>query len=466
MATSTQRSSRFDLSIVEGPIGRAVWRLAWPTMLQNMIAGLQGIIDHAMVGHMVGYTGNAAIGVAWQIIIVVIVFVGSLFTGMGILVARYAGRGDAATVDRVVYQCFLAGILLSIALGLAGTLLAPWLLDLVRAAPEVQAEALPFLRVMFLGIVGMMNFFMLTGAMRAAGDARTPLRLGVAMTALTITFNVLLIPRLGTVGAAAGTVASSVLVSLVGIFLLCRPGAVVQLRPGAGWRPDLGILRELFRFGLPAGAQGIAMNIGGLLLLRFIGSVTDSAAAQAAYAIGYTELFSLITWASVGLMGAAATIAGQNLGAGRPDRVVAGARVAARGGLVLALVVGAAFTFVPRALLGLFGMEDPTVLAIGTQLLHFLAVSGLFVTVALSYTGALQGAGDTRSPLYISLVSQVAVPVGFCAVAQALGRLEPAVIWSAIVLGHVCRCLLSVGRFRQRRWEGIEVRVAAAPTAR
>jgi hypothetical protein len=79
-------TQKFDRSIVEGPIGPAVWRLAWPTMLQNAIAGLQGIIDHAMVGHFVGYTANAAIGVSWQIILVVIVFISSLFTGMAVLV--------------------------------------------------------------------------------------------------------------------------------------------------------------------------------------------------------------------------------------------------------------------------------------------------------------------------------------------------------------------------------------------
>ena len=98
--------------------------------------------------------------------------------------------------------------------------------------------------------------------------------------------------------------------------------------------PDWTIIRSLFRFGLPTGVQGIAMNIGGVLLLRFIGSLEQSAAAQAAYAVGYTELFSLITWTSVGLMGAAAAIAGQNLGAGKPERAVAGVHVAARIGLL------------------------------------------------------------------------------------------------------------------------------------
>ena len=86
---SRKLSQKFDRSIVEGQVGPAVWGLAWPTMLQNAIAGLQGIIDHAMVGHFVGYTANAAIGVSWQIIIVVVVFVSSLFTGMAVLVARF-----------------------------------------------------------------------------------------------------------------------------------------------------------------------------------------------------------------------------------------------------------------------------------------------------------------------------------------------------------------------------------------
>ena len=83
--------------------------------------------------------------------------------------------------------------------------------------------------------------------------------------------------------------------------------------PGMDRRPDWGVIRSLFKFGLPTGVQGIAMNIGGVFLLRFIGSLEYSAAAQAAFAVDYTELFSLITWTSTGLLGAAATIAGQNL---------------------------------------------------------------------------------------------------------------------------------------------------------
>jgi Na+-driven multidrug efflux pump len=162
---------QFDRSIVEGPLAAAVWRLAWPTMLQNVIAGLQGIIDHVMVGHFVGYTANAAIGVSWQIILIVIVFISSLFTGMAVLVARFAGANEPEKVNRVVYQAFLTAFALSALLATIGYLAAPLLLDIVHAAPAVHREALPFLRAMFLGIFGMMLFFMLSGAFRAAGDA-------------------------------------------------------------------------------------------------------------------------------------------------------------------------------------------------------------------------------------------------------------------------------------------------------
>jgi MATE family, multidrug efflux pump len=456
-APAPKPAQRFDRSIVEGPIGPAVWRLAWPTMLQNVIAGLQGIIDHVLVGNFVGYTANAAIGVSWQIVIVVIVFISSLFTGMAVLVARFAGANQPEKVNRVVYQAFLTAIGLAALLAVVGYFAAPALLDVVNAAPEVQREALPFLRAMFLGIVGMMLFFMLSGAFRAAGDPRTPLRLGVTMTVLTVVFNLLLIPRLGTLGAALGTIASSTIVAAWGIWKLFTPGSVIQFHRGMDTKPDFGIIRSLFRFGLPTGVQGIAMNIAGLMLLRFIGSLHHSAAAQAAYAVGYTELFSLITWTSVGLMGAAATIAGQNLGAGNPERASRGVAVASRFGLGVAAVVGLLFLTIPGYLLRIFGMTEPLVASIGTQLLRYLSLSGFFITVALSYTGGLQGTGDTRSPLYISIVSQIVVPIGICTVLQAMGGLQPADIWMAIVLGHFTRAALSVARFRQGKWQHIAV---------
>ena len=457
---------RYDRSIIEGPLRSAVWKLAWPTMLTNIVGGLQGMVDHVLVGHLVGYQGNAAIGVAWQIFIVVIAFMSSLFTGMGVLVARFAGANDEERVDRTVYQAFLTAMGLSLfVLAPLGWALSPWLLDLVNAAPAVKAEALPFLRIMFVFGNGMMLFFMLSGALRAAGDSRTPMVIGLVMTILNLVLNVVFIsglgpvPAFGTAGSAMGTAIASWIVGVWALWKLWGGGWVVRFPRHHGFAPDWTIIRSLFRFGLPAGIQGIAMNVGGVLMLGFIGSLAQSAAAQAAFAVGYSQLFSLITWTSVGLMGAAATVAGQNLGAGRPDRAIEGVHSAACIALGGAATIGLVFLLVPEALLAVFGMNEPEVVRIGAQLLRVLSLSGLFIAVALTYTGGLQGTGDTRSPLYISIVSQIMVPLGICFVVQRTGTLEPLDIWLAILAGHVFRCGLSMLRFQQGKWRGIEVKI-------
>jgi len=467
MANGARTSGKtFDRSIIEGPIPSVVWKLAWPTMLQNVLGGLQGIVDHAMVGHFVGYTGNAAIGVSWQIFIVVMVFVSSLFTGMGVLVARFVGARDSEKVDRTVYQAFLTAAVLSIGiLAPLGYLLAPSLLELVNVTPDVQMEALQYLRIMFMFSFGMIVYFMVGGALRSAGDARTPLRLGVMLTTLNIALNVILIPgwgpipAFGTTGAAMGTVIAGGLMAVVSVYLLFSGRWVVAFHRGMDWRPDFKIIRELFRFGIPTGLQGVAMNVGGVMLLAFIGSLPQSGEAQAAYVISYTQLFSLITWTSAGLMGATAAISGQNLGAGYPDRSIHAVHVASGIGLAVAATVGVFFLTIPRILLGFFGVEDPVVTQIAIRLLTYLSVSGLFIAVALAYTGGLQGTGDTRSPFYISLVSQLIIPVGICATLQATRGLQATDIWTAILIGHITRCALSVLRFRQGKWRDIKVSI-------
>lgn len=469
-ATAAPAKGRYDRSIVEGPLQRAVWKLAWPSMLTNVIGGLQGMVDHALVGHLIGYRANAAIGVSWQIIIVVIVFISSVFTGMSVLVARFAGANQEDKVNRTVYQAFLIALIISVGImAPIGYFASPLLLDLVNAAPDVKTEALPFLRIMFLFSFGLFVFFMFSTALRSAGDARTPMTLGIAMTVLNLALNLILIrglgpiPAFGTAGAAMGTVTASGLVAFYSLWKLWSGKWVISFPRRAGLRPDWNIIRSLFRFGLPTGIQGIAMNVGGVLMLAFIGSLAQSAAAQAAFAVSYTELFSLVTWTGVGLMGAAAAVAGQNLGAGNPDRANAAVHVAARFGFLGATFVGAFFLFFPRQLLSIFGMNDPAVVEIGVQLLRILSLSGLFIAVALTFTGGLQGTGDTKSPLYISIISQIIVPLGICFVIKQIGTLDPIDIWVAILCGHATRCALSVIRFKQGKWRNISVDISPKP---
>jgi putative MATE family efflux protein len=457
-------TKKYDRSIIEGPLGKAVWKLASPAIIANVFGGLQGLVDHIVVGNIVGYKGNAAIGVSWQIFLVVVVFVSSIFTGMNIMVARFVGASEPDKVNRTVYQAFITAVFAAIAIiAPLGYFASPWLLKLVNADAGVQVEALPYLRTMFLFSIGMMLYFMLAGALRSAGDAKTGMILGMVMTCLNIVFNIILIrgfgpiPSFGVQGSAIGTCLASGIVAIYAIWKLLSGTWVVSLRNKNGYAPDFAVIRKLFEFGLPAGIQAIAMNIGGVLMLSFIGSLAQSAAAQAAYAVCYSQLFSLVSFASVGLMGATSAIVGQNLGAKQVERANSAVHVAAKFGLIGSAFLGLIYFIFPAQLLSIFGMHEAAAVEIGVQLLRFLSLSGIFVSVALIYTGGLQGTGDTKSPLYISIISQVIIPLGICFILKQTLGLEPWHIWSAILIGHFTRCILSMLRFRQGKWRDIKI---------
>jgi len=236
--------SKYDRSIIEGPLGRAVWKIAWPTMLTNIIAGMQGIVDHILVGNLVGFTGNAAIGVSTQLWIVVIVFISSLFTGMSVLVARFAGAHDEAKVNRTVYQAFLTALIIAVGImAPIGYFAAPYLLDFVSSDAGVKAEALPFLRISFVFSFGLLIFFMTSGALRSAGDAKTPMVLGIVMTVLNLILNIIFIsglgpiPAFGTTGAAIGTSIATGTVGIYAIYKMWSGGWVVGFPRGQGWAP-------------------------------------------------------------------------------------------------------------------------------------------------------------------------------------------------------------------------------------
>ena len=368
----TPSKSRFDRSIVEGSLGKAVWKLAAPTIVANMFGGLQGLVDHIIVGNIVGYKGNAALGASWQIFLVVVVFVSSIFIGMGIMVARFAGAGEPDKVNRTVYQAFITALFISIVIiAPIGYFAAPALLNLANVEAVVQSEALPYLRTMFLFSSGLMLFFMLSGALRSAGDAKTPMILGMTMTVLNIIFNIVLIsglgpiPSFGVKGSAMGTCLAAGVIAVYSIWKLWNGSWVISIHSKGGYAPDLSVIRKLFQFGLPAGIQGIAMNIGGFFMLSYVGSLAQSAAAQAAYAVCYSQLFAFVAFASTGLMGATSAIVGQNLGAKNVERANEAVHVAARFGLIGSAVLGIFYFFFPGFLLGIFGMTEPTAVEIG-----------------------------------------------------------------------------------------------------
>lgn len=457
----------FDRELVSGSIYRSVWKLAWPLVLLNLVNGAHALVDHILVGHFVASpdnAANAAIGVAWQVFLVVVVFIASLFHGANVMIARYAGRQDRDTINRVFYQTFSCSLLILVGVvAPLGYLCAPLLLDFVHAAPAVQQHALPYLRILFSCGAPLFLMYMITGAFQASGDPRTPLKLAVLCTALNVVISTVLItglgpfPALGASGAALGTVLAPCAGVGIAVWLILRRKMLLQPPDRLSLKPDLAVLRMVARIGIPTGIQGVLLNIGGVFLMKFIGALEHSAAAQAAYTICYAQLFSLITWTAFGLRAAAGTVMGQNIGAGDPKRGKAGVAVAAYMGAVWAACIGVAFWVFPSELLALFNAVGEPLHGYSISLLRYLSISGVMLAATLGLTGGIQGAGYTKIPMYIAFFTQIVVLLGICSYFLARGTLDTEKVWLAILLSHTSRLALTYAVFRTEHWAHTQV---------
>ena len=457
----------FDQELLSGSILRSVWKLSWPAMLLHLVNGLHGFVDHVLVGNILGSDANAGIGVAWQVFLVVVVFLASLFHGMGVLIARYAGKQDRDTLSYIAYQTFLTSlIVLTVFVAPIGFFLSPYLLEIANADNNVQAHALPYLRIMFTCGAPLFLMFMINGAMHASGDPKTPLKLAILTTLINIGLSVVLIsglgpfPKLGAAGAGLATCLAPLVSLSIALGLIVKGKLIIRLPEHLTLLPDLSVMRTVARIGIPTGFQGVLLNVGGVLLLRYIGSLEHGAAAQGAYTICYAQLFSFVAWAGFGLRSASATVIGQNIGAGNPERGKRGVRVASFVGLCWAAMLGVLFWTIPEVLLGMFNAAEEPVLGFGSSLLKFMAFSGLFLVMAQATTGGLQGAGDTKRPMYIAFVTQIVVLLGACAVFDHWGRLTASTIWAAILVSHMSRFFLTEWVFRGGKWADITIDIA------
>lgn len=452
----------FDKEIVSGNLLRSVWKLAWPLVLLNLINGLHGLVDHILIGNFMASAdnaANAAIGVAWQVFLVFVVFIASIFHGMNVLIARYTGRRERDMINRIFYSAFtVSGFILVCLVAPLGYLSAPSLLRAVNVAPEVYVHALPYIRLLFLCGAPLFLMFLLAGAFHASGQPKTPLKLGILTAVLNIIISTVLItglgpfPAMGVLGAALGTVLAPLASCCIALYLIAGRRMIIQFPGRQHLLPDLGLLRTMTRIGIPTGIQSVLLNIAGVVLLRYISELEHSAAAQAAYTICYAQLFSLISWTSFGLRAASGTLMGQNIGAGRAGRGKKGVMYAAAMGAGWAVVIGGVFWMMPAPLLRLFNAVDEPVFGLGMSLLRYLSVSGVALAVTLALTGGMQGAGATRIPMTIAFITQIVLLLGLCQFFLSMGMLTAQHIWAALFVSHTARLMLTCLVFRNETW--------------
>ena len=464
--------SKFDDEIISGSILRSVWKVAWPVVITQLVAGVGGIIDTYLVGKYVDYYAQAAVGVSWQLFLVILVFLSSFFHGMNIMVARYSGRRDNEAVNRVFFETLKASLYaLVFIVAPLGYFLAPLLLK-TFTSPDVHVHALPLLRVLFTASLPLFIMFVLNGAFQSSGNPKIPLYFGIITTICKVVLSTVLIagmgpiPALGVTGAALGTCLAPVPSVLIAIYLVHKQSVIIGIPKEWSLKLDMGIIWPITKLGVPAGIQAVALNVGGAILLLFINSLENSAEAQAAYVVCYSTMFSCVTWAGFGLRAACATVIGQNIGAGQMERGEKAVYLGVALGGLWAAFFGSFYFLFPRTLLEIFSIthsetsgDMDLVIGYSVQLLKYLTFSGVFVVMSLAFTGGLQGAGDTKRPMVIAFISQLGVLLGICVVFYSMDRLTTTIVWRAILVSHLTRLAMSYFVFAKGKWRDIIVEI-------
>jgi len=428
----------------------------------NLTVGLTDIYLAGTIGKEVTAALGLAITVAW------LVGLSFSFVGAGAtaLVSRYTGQGDAATANHFSNQAIAASVLLGLGcLALAQALAAP--LPRFLGWDETTTRiAVTYLRIDSLGYLLMSVSALGFACLRGTGDTRSPLYVMLIVNGVNIVVSVTLrfglgpIPPLGYVGIATGTVIARTLGGLIVVALLLRGRSGLRLMAHE-LRFRAESCRRLFRIGLPAGVDGVLMwsaNFGFVWVISQLGTGEAQSALLAAHFVGIRveSLSYLPAWAWAT---AAATMVGQSLGAGRPDRARHSGHLAAFQGACMCTAMGVLYFVFAEQIFGLFNSSDDFshVAQVGVPAMRMLACFQIPLALMIIYPNALRGAGDTRYPLLFTTLSMfgLRIPLAYLFGVVLNGGLTGA--WIGMVSDMTMRALLNGIRFARGGWQHTRV---------
>jgi len=467
--------------LVEGPIARTLILFSLPILGSSILQSLNASINAIWIGRLIGADGLSASANANSLMF----FLMSLGFGLGmaatILIAQGLGRRDVEQAKRTVGTTFVFFTGLSLVIGIGGFLAAPELLSLMRTPPEVLPLAAAYLKVMFLALPSIYLFTFVMMALRGAGDSRTPFIFGAVTSLLDVAFNPLLIRGIGPIPALgiAGSALASLIAQWIGLVALVlwlyRSHHFLRLRgPELRYlRLDPEILRALVAKGVPMGLQMIVMSSSMLVMISLVNRY--GALTVAAYGACF-QLWNYIQMPAMAVGQAVSSMAAQNVGARRWDRV---GRVAGIGVLYNVLLTGALIvlvTLIDRPAFGLFLGGDSPAVDIARHI-HSVA-SWSFVLFGISFVLAsvVRSTGAVIPPLIILFVAMWVVRLPFAwTMTPTLGA---DAIWWSFPMGSGTSVILTFAYYRFGRWkqakmlehaltplppaEGADVEVAAA----
>ena len=441
--------------LTTGPIGRTLLMFSLPVLGSNALQSLNGSANAAWVSHSLG---EAALAATSNANIILFLMLGAAFgatMAANLLIGQAIGAKDPALAKKVVGASTTFFIALSLAVGLGGYALTPTILTLVGTPADARADAIAYLQVIFLAMPFMYFFTFVMMAQRATGDSRTPFYFSLFAVAMDVVLNPVLImglgpaPRLGIAGSALATLTSQTITLAAMIVHLYRTHSVLVLRPEE-WRllkPDFAIVKTLVLKGLPMAFQMVVISGSAVVMISMVNRFGSHMAA--AYGAA-TQLWTYVQMPAMALGAAVSSMAAQNVGAGRMDRVD---RIAWIGAIyaaaMTALPIAMIYAIEPLALnLFLPAASPATPLALHINAVVMWGFIPFGVTFVL--TGIVRATGAVWPPLLGMIIAMWVVRVPFAGL--LLPYLQDDAIWWSFPMGSVTSLLLAAGYYRWGGW--------------
>ena len=424
-------------------------RFSIPLLVGNLAQQLYNTVDSIVVGQYIGDTALAAVGTAGPILNLLLVLFMGIATGASILSAQYFGAHDRETLSRVVGASILLTVISGLFMTFVGYSLSPWLMSLVSPPPDVLEGAVVYLQIIFIGILGGAAYNILAGVLRGLGDSLMPLISLLVASLLNIVLDILFVSqfRMGVAGVAWATIIAQAVSGVMCLVRLCRMRRVVDVNRQT-LKPDWSIIRRLCSLGVPAGITQAIFSLSAIIVQSLTNSMGTSVIA-ASVAVMRVDGFAMMPNFTFGT--ATTTFTGQNIGAGRLDRVEKGTKDGLKLGLSVSVVLVALILFFGRYLMEMF-TSTPEVIDTGMHMMRILAIGYIAMAVTQILSGVMRGAGDTMTPMWISLITTIVIRVPIAYGLAALMHSADA-LFISLLISWVMGAVLTSIAFRMGRWK-------------